>query len=211
MMFAGLKADAIKIGMGIGSGCTTQEVKATGRGQATAIMEISAARNDFYIKTNNYIPLIADGGINTPADIAVALALGADSVMMGNFFARFAESPGELLEINGEYVKEYWMEGSRKAFNLRRYYQSASTFFEEGVAGNVPYEGSVFDSIPSAKQRLKATLSTTGAESIQDLHENAVLELQTYSASEAGRIHDMTVMKHRETSLPVFGKTSHSR
>lgn len=209
-MFAGLNADGVKIGMGNGSGCVTQEVKATGRGQATAIMEISAARNDFYKKTKNYIPLIADGGINTPADVAVALALGADSVMMGNFFARFSESPGELLKINGEYVKEYWMEGSRKAFNLRRYYQSVSTFFEEGVAGYVPYEGSVFDSIPSAKQRLKSTLSTAGTASIQDLHENAVLELQTYSASESGRIHDMTVMKHRETTLPVISKTSHS-
>jgi IMP dehydrogenase len=208
-MFAGLEADAVKIGMGIGSGCTTQEVKATGRGQATAIIEIAAARNDHYKKTNIYIPLIADGGIISPADIAVALALGADSVMMGNFFARFSESPGELLYINGEYVKEYWMEGSRKGFNLRRYYQSSSAFFEEGVAGYVPYEGSVFDAIPSAKQRLKATLSTSGAESIQDLHKNAVLELQTYSASEAGRIHDMTVMKHRETALPVIGKASH--
>ena len=201
-MFAGLKADAVKIGMGIGSGCTTQEIKATGRGQATAVMEIAAARNDFYKKTNKYIPLIADGGVNTPADIAVALALGADSVMMGNFFARFTESPGELLEISGEYVKEYWMEGSRKAFNLRRYHQSASTFFEEGVVGYVPYEGSVFNSIPRARQRLKATLSTAGAASIQELHENAVLERQTFTASEAGRIHDMTVLRHRETTLP---------
>jgi IMP dehydrogenase len=208
-MFAELNADAVKIGMGIGSGCTTQEVKATGRGQATAIMEIAAARNDFYKKTDIYIPLIADGGINTPADIAIALALGADSVMMGNYFARFSESPGELLEINGECVKEYWMEGSRKAFNLRRYYQSASTFFEEGVFGYVPYEGSIFNSVPGARQRLKATLSTAGAASIQELHENAVLELQTFSASEAGRVHDMTVLKHRETALPATGRTSY--
>jgi IMP dehydrogenase len=210
-MLAGLNADAVKIGMGIGSGCITQEVKATGRGQATAIMEISAARNEFFKKTKNYIPLIADGGINAPADIAIALALGADTVMMGNFFARFAESPSELLKINGEYVKEYWMEGSRKAFNLKRYYQSASTFFEEGVVGYVPYEGSIFDSVPFSKQRLKSTLSTAGVAGIRDLHENAVLELQSYSASEAGRIHDMTVMKHRETTVPVIGKTSHLR
>jgi IMP dehydrogenase/GMP reductase len=103
------------------------------------------------------------------------------------------------------------MEGSRKAFNLRRYYQSASTFFEESVVGYVPYEGSIFDSVPVAMQRLKATLSTAGVANIRDLHENAVLELQTSSASEAGRIHDMIVMKPRETTLPVIGKTSHSR
>ncbi len=207
-MYAALKADAVKIGMGIGSGCTTQEVKATGRGQATAIMEIAAARNDHCKKSNIYVPLIADGGISTPANIAVALALGADSVMMGNFFARFAESPGQLLEINGEYAKEYWMEGSRKAFNVRRYYQSASSFFEEGIVGYVPYEGSIYDAIPVARERLKATLSTAGAANIQDLHENAVLELQTPSASEAGRIHDMTVLKHLETASPAMGKTS---
>ena len=193
--------------MGIGSGCTTQEVKATGRGQATAIMEIAAARDEHSKKTGVYIPLIADGGINSPADIAVAVALGADSVMMGNFFARFAESPGCLLKMNGEYFKEYWMEGSRRALNLRRYYQSASTFFEEGVVGYVPYEGSIFDSIPAARQRLKSTLSTAGAGSLQELHENAVLELQTVSAAAAGRLHDMTVLKHRETALPAANRT----
>ncbi|MBN1665158.1 MAG: IMP dehydrogenase [Deltaproteobacteria bacterium] len=194
-MLAELKADAVKIGMGIGSGCTTQEVKATGRGQATAIMEIAKARNEYYKKTNTYIPLIADGGINSPIDIAVALALGADSVMMGNFFARFAESPGKLVKAGGKYVKEYWMEGSRKAFNLRRYHQSAATFFEEGVVGYVPYEGSIFDAIPVAGQRLKATLSTAGVSNIRELHENAVLELQTITAREAGGIHDMTVRR----------------
>lgn len=201
-MLAELRADAVKIGMGIGSGCTTQEVKATGRGQAAAIMEIAAARDDYYKKTNVYIPLIADGGISSPADIAVAIALGADSVMMGNFFARFTESAGDFLTVNGEHVKEYWMEGSRKAFNLRRYYQSQSLFFEEGIVGYVPYEGSIFDSIPVARQRLKATLSTAGAADIQELHENAVLELQTVSSSAAGRVHDMTVLKHKETVLP---------
>jgi len=206
-MLAESKADAVKVGMGIGSGCTTLEVRATGRGQATAIMEIAAARNIHYKKSKMYIPMIADGGINSPADIAIALALGADSVMMGNFFARFAESPGKLMEISGEYVKEYWMEGSRKAFNVRRYYQSASSFFEEGVVGYVPYEGSVFDAIPVARQRLKATLSTAGAANIQALHDNAVLELQTLSASEAGRVHDMTVVKHVETASPTVGIT----
>jgi IMP dehydrogenase len=201
-MLAESNADAVKIGMGIGSGCTTQAAKATGRGQATAIMEIAAARQEYYKKTNIYIPLIADGGINSPADIAVALALGADAVMMGNFFARFSESPGKLMKINGEYVKEYWMEGSRKAFNLRRYRQSAATFFEEGIVGYVPYEGSIFDAIPIAGQRLKATLSTAGAANIRELHETAVLELQTITALEAAHIHDMTVLTHGDRELP---------
>jgi IMP dehydrogenase len=201
-MLAELKADAVKIGMGIGSGCTTQAAKATGRGQATAVMEIAAARNAYFEKSHIYIPLIADGGINSPADIAVALALGADTVMMGNFFARFSESPGKVLKINGDYVKEYWMEASNKARNYRRYHQSAATFFEEGVSGYVPYEGSIFDSIPFARQRLKATLSTAGAANIQALHQNAVLELQTLSALEDGRVHDMIMLSHGETTFP---------
>ena len=193
-MLAELKVDAVKIGMGIGSGCTTQEAKATGRGQATAIMEIAAARDAYFEKNRIYIPLIADGGINSPADIAIALALGADTVMMGNFFARFSESPGKVLKIDGAYVKEYWMEASRKARNYRRYHQSAATFFEEGISGYVPYEGSIFDSIPVARQRLKATLSTAGVANIQALHQNAVLELQTLSALADSRVHDMIML-----------------
>ncbi|MBU4052853.1 MAG: IMP dehydrogenase, partial [Proteobacteria bacterium] len=121
-------ADAVKIGMGIGSGCITQEAKATGRGQATAILDIVNARDE-YAKKHPYIPIIADGSISTPAEIAVALALGADSVMMGNFFARCLESPGKVENRNGRRVKEYWMEGSKKAQNYRRYHQNPDTFF----------------------------------------------------------------------------------
>jgi len=126
-------ADAIKVGMGIGSGCITQEAKATGRGQATAIMDIVKARKDYEDETGNYIPIIADGSVNSPAEICIALALGADSVMMGNYFARCTESPGKLsnryAENKAMELKEYWMEGSAKAKSLNsserngRYYQ----------------------------------------------------------------------------------------
>lgn len=183
-------ADAVKIGMGIGSGCITQEAKAMGRGQATAVIDIVEARDEF-AKKNPYIPLIADGGISSPAEIAVALALGSDTVMMGNFFARCSESPGQVKKINGQPVKEYWMEGSKKALNYRRYYQNPETFFEEGISGFVPHLGSVYDVIPISKQRLKSTLSNTGAATMNEFHKKAVIELQSISAYQDGQVHNM--------------------
>ena len=183
-------ADGVKVGMGIGSGCITQDVKATGRGQATAIMEVVKAR-DTYANGNNYTPIIADGGINTPADIAVALAMGADTVMMGNFFARFAESPGRTHNIGGETVKEYWMEGSMRAHNHRRYSQTYEAFFEEGIEGFVPYLGSIYDFLPTSKKQLEATLSTTGAQTIEDFHKRAVLELQSILSQRDSHVHNI--------------------
>lgn len=183
-------ADAVKIGMGIGSGCITQEAKATGRGQATAILEIAKARDE-YGKKHPYIPIIADGGISSPAEIAVALALGADTVMMGNFFARCLESPGKVENRHGQPVKEYWMEGSKKALNYRRYHQSPDTFFEEGISGFVPYTGSVYDVIPVSVQRLKSTFSTVGAANMLEFHQKAVLELQSIAACHDGQIHNI--------------------
>ena len=115
-------ADAIKVGMGIGSGCITQEVKATGRGQATALLEVGTARAHVAAQHGFYIPLIADGGIRSPADMVIALALGADTLMMGQFLARYTESAGRVVRNPaGELVKEYWMEGSPRARNHRRY------------------------------------------------------------------------------------------
>jgi len=169
-------ADAVKIGMGIGSGCTTSMVKATGRGQATAISEIAAARQQYWHNSGVYIPLIADGSISTAADIAIALALGADSVMMGNFFARCSEGAGALRQHDGRSYKEYWMEGSLRAKNLRRYHQTSQRFFAEGVDGFVPCEGSVFERLPQTLQMLRASLSTCGCESIEALHQRAQLE-----------------------------------
>ncbi len=184
-------ADAIKVGMGIGSGCTTQEVKATGRGQATTLMEVSRAR-DKLAGAGRYVPLIGDGGISTPAEMSVALALGADAIMMGNFFARYTESAGNLVRnAGGEIVKEYWMEGSTKARNTRRYAQLKDLFFEEGIAGYVPHLGSIYDKLPLALQIVKATMATAGCRSIDELHDKSVLEMQSPTAMRDSDVHDM--------------------
>jgi len=188
-------ADAVKVGMGIGSGCTTQEVKATGRGQGTALIEVGETRQDFAAESGQYIPLVADGGISGPAEMAVALALGADTLMMGNFFARYTESHGSLMRNpSGEIVKEYWMEGSMRAHNMRRYAQTKENFFEEGIAGYVPHVGSIFDKLPTIIQMLRATLATAGCKSIQELHTNAILEMQSPSALLDSKIHDIVPM-----------------
>ena len=134
---------------------------------------------------------IADGGMRTPSDIAIALAMGADTVMMGSFLAGFAESPGRVNKVEGEIVKEYWMEGSARAHNYRRYSQTLDRFFEEGVEGYVPFRGSIYDSLPVTGKRLEASLSAAGASTIEDFHKVAVLELQSAMSLKDGRIHDM--------------------
>ena len=185
-------ADAVKVGMGIGSGCTTQEVKATGRGQATTLMDVGRARDAHAADGGPYIPLVADGGISGPAEMSVALALGADCVMMGNFFARYTESAGNLVRnAAGEVVKEYWMEGSAKARNHRRYAQLKDLFFEEGITGYVPHSGSIFDKLPVVMQMLRSTLATAGCGDIDALHRDAVLEMQSSTALLDSNVHDM--------------------
>ncbi len=185
-------ADAVKVGMGIGSGCTTQEVKATGRGQGSALLGICPARDRHADATGAYLPLIADGGISSPAEMSVALALGANALMMGNFFARYTESAGNLMRnAAGEIVKEYWMEGSAKARNHRRYAQLKDLFFEEGITGHVPHLGSIFDKLPLVLQILRSTLATAGCRSVDELHERAVLEMQSPTALRDSGIHDM--------------------
>ncbi len=197
-------ADAVKVGMGIGSGCTTQEVRGTGRGQATALLEISRARTEHALKTGSYIPLIADGGIASSNELAVALALGADSVMLGNLLARFAESPGRVVRATGgDYVKEYWMEGSRRAHNNRRYQSDSAGFFEEGIEGWVPYAGSVYDGLPQLATRLRASLATCGCRNIEQLHQEAVLEVQSESSLRASAVNSMEPLQPTSQDRPV--------
>jgi IMP dehydrogenase len=185
-------ADAVKVGMGVGSGCITQEMKATGRGQATAIQEVAEARDRFADRTGRRLPLIADGGIGGPAEIVVALALGADCVMLGNLLARFSESPGRIVRgAHGGDVKEYWMEGSRRAANARRYAQTREGFFEEGIEGWVPHEGSIYDGLPVLAQALRSALSTAGCRSIAELQERAVLEPQSEASLAVAAVRGM--------------------
>ena len=185
-------ADGVKVGMGIASGCTTQEVKATGRGQGSALLDIIPARDAHAESTGQYIPIVADGGISSPADMCVALALGADALMMGNFFARYTESAGNLMRnAAGEIVKEYWMEGSTKARNHRRYAQLKELFFEEGITGYVPHLGSVSEKLPVVLQILRSSLATAVCRTIEELHEKAILEMQSPSALRDSDIHDM--------------------
>lgn len=188
-------ADAVKVGMGIGSGCTTQEVKATGRGQGTTLMEVGATRDQWLKDSGSYIPLVADGGISGPAEMSIGLALGANAIMMGNFFARYTESQGSLMRnAAGEIVKEYWMEGSMRAHNMRRYAQTKENFFEEGISGFVPHVGSIFDKLPTVTHMLRATLATAGCRTIGGLHADAVLEMQSPSALMDSKIHDIVPM-----------------
>jgi len=186
-------ADAVKVGMGIGSGCTTQEVKATGRGQATALMEVAAERDHYAEETGRRVPLVADGGIRSTSEAAVALALGADTLMLGNLLARYSESPGGLVRgPRGELYKEYWMEGSLRAANTRRYAQARETFFEEGVEGYVPHAGSIHDGLPRLATILRSSLATAGCRSLAELHAHAVLEPQSPASCSASAVGGMT-------------------
>ena len=110
-------ADFIKVGIGGGSICITREQKGIGRGQATAVIEVAKARDEYYQRTGIYIPICSDGGIVHDYHIVLALAMGADFVMLGRYFARFDESPSRKIRQGMNYVKEYWGEGSNRARN----------------------------------------------------------------------------------------------
>ncbi|MBF0312828.1 MAG: IMP dehydrogenase [Oligoflexia bacterium] len=183
-------ANAIKIGMGNGSICITQEQKGTGRGQATALMEVVHAREIFYKETGKYVPLISDGGITSDKDIIIALALGADAVMMGRYFARTDESPTDKVIINNKCYKPYWGEGSTKAQEWRkaRYRQS---LFEEGVEGFVECVGSLHQVLPVTLAKIRSAMSTAGAQTIREFQENSRLELMSPPAQQEGKVHSI--------------------
>jgi len=183
-------AGAVKVGMGGGSICITQEQKGTGRGLATTVMKVAAARDRHAERTGDYIPVIADGGVVTSKDVVIALALGADSVMMGRYFARMDESPTEKLQINNRIMKPYWGEGSARAreWSPQRYRHAS---FVEGVEGFVEYAGTLRENLPQLTSKVKAAMASCGCASIRELHEKAELELVSALSIREGKVHDI--------------------
>ena len=188
-------ADFIKVGIGGGSICITRETKGIGRGQATAIIDVVEARNEYYEKTGIYIPVCSDGGIVHDYHITLALAMGADFVMLGRYFARFDESPTNKLMVNGAYVKEYWGEGSNRARNWQRYDLGGSSklSFEEGVDSYVTYAGPLHDNVEKSLYKVKSTMCNCGALSIPELQEKAKLTLVSSVSIVEGGYHDVTL------------------
>ena len=188
-------ADFIKVGIGGGSICITRETKGIGRGQATALIDVVEARNEYYEKTGIYIPVCSDGGIVHDYHITLALAMGADFVMLGRYFARFDESPTNKLLVNGVYVKEYWGEGSNRARNWQRYDLGGTSklSFEEGVDSYVTYAGPLHDNVEMSLYKVKSTMCNCGVITIPDLHEKAKLTLVSATSIVEGGYHDVTL------------------
>lgn len=187
-------ADFIKVGIGGGSICITREQKGIGRGQATSIIEVAAARDEYFEKTGTYIPICSDGGIVQDYHMVLALAMGADFLMMGRYFARFDESPTRKMMVNNRYVKEYWGEGSNRARNWQRYdmgEESNGLKFEEGVDSYVPYAGKLKDNLDITLGKMKSTMCSCGAISIQGLKENAKITLVSSTSIVEGGAHDV--------------------
>jgi IMP dehydrogenase len=186
-------ADFIKVGIGGGSICITREQKGIGRGQATAIIEVVEARNEYFEKTGIYIPIASDGGIVQDYHMVLALAMGADFLMMGRYFARFDESPTKKLKIGNNYVKEYWGEGSNRARNWQRYDMGGSENlkFEEGVDSYVPYAGKLKDNLAITLGKMKSTMCSCGALTISELQEKSKITLVSSTSIVEGGAHDV--------------------
>ncbi len=195
MFLAKAGADFIKVGIGGGSICITRETKGIGRGQATALIEVAAARDEYFKETGIYVPICSDGGIVHDYHMTLALAMGADFMMLGRYFARFDESPTNKVMVNGAYMKEYWGEGSNRARNWQRYDLGGSTklTFEEGVDSYVTYAGSLHDNVEASLYKVKSTMCNVGVTNIPDLQKNAKLTLVSSVSIVEGGAHDVTL------------------
>ena len=198
-------ADFIKVGIGGGSICITRETKGIGRGQATALIDVCEARDEYFKETGVYIPVCSDGGIVHDHHMTLALAMGADFLMLGRYFARFDESPTNKISINGNYYKEYWGEGSNRARNWQRYDLGGDKklSFEEGVDSYVPYAGTLKDNVGLSLRKVKSTMCNCGALTIPELQQKAKLTLVSSTSIVEGGAHDVI---QKETSVSGLNK-----
>ena len=192
-------ADFVKVGIGGGSICITRETKGIGRGQASALIDVVAARDEYFEKTGIYVPVCSDGGLVYDYHMTLALAMGADFLMMGRYFARFDESPTQKLMINGVFVKEYWGEGSNRARNWQRYDmggKGGKLSFEEGVDSYVTYAGPLHDNVEMSVYKIKSTMCNCGVTNLADLKKNARLTLVSSVSIVEGGSHDV-ILKNK--------------
>ena len=194
-------ADFVKVGIGGGSICITRETKGIGRGQATAVIEVAKARDEYFRETGIYVPICSDGGIVHDYHITLALAMGSDFCMLGRYFSRFDESPTNKVIVNGSYMKEYWGEGSARARNWQRYDLGGSgkLSFEEGVDSYVPYAGSLHDNVGISLSKVRSTMCNCGALTIPELQQKAKLTLVSSVSIIEGGAHDV-VLKNKNAT-----------
>ena len=188
-------ADFVKVGIGGGSICITRETKGIGRGQATATIEVAKARDEYYKETGVYVPICSDGGIVHDYHMTLALAMGSDFIMLGRYFSRFDESPTNKVKINGQYMKEYWGEGSNRARNWQRYDLGGDKklTFEEGVDSYVPYAGPLKDNVAISLAKVKSTMCNCGALTIPELQQKAKITLVSATSIVEGGAHDVVL------------------
>ena len=188
-------ADFIKIGIGGGSICITRETKGIGRGQATAVIDVAKARDEYFKETGVYVPICSDGGIVHDYHITLALAMGCDFCMLGRYFARFDESPTNKVLVNGSYMKEYWGEGSARARNWQRYDLGGAKklSFVEGVDSYVPYAGPLHENVGTTLSKVRHTMCNCGSLSITELQKKAKLTLVSGVSIVEGGAHDVIV------------------
>ncbi|MDL2233518.1 IMP dehydrogenase [Ruminococcaceae bacterium OttesenSCG-928-L11] len=196
-------ADFIKIGIGGGAICITREAKGIGRGQATAVIEVAKARDEYFEETGVYIPICSDGGIVHDYHLTLALAMGSDFCMLGRYFARFDESPSNKVMVNGSYMKEYWGEGSARARNWQRYDMGGASklSFEEGVDSYVPYAGSLRNTLSLSLAKIKSAMCNCGALTIPELQKKARLTLVSSVSIVEGGAHDVVLKDNASTSV----------
>ena len=187
-------ADFVKVGIGGGSICITREQKGIGRGQASALIDVCAERDRYFEETGIYVPVCSDGGIVYDYHMTLALAMGADFLMLGRYFARFDESPTRRLSVNGSYVKEYWGEGSARARNWQRYDlggEKKGLSFVEGVDSYVPYAGPLKENVDSSLLKVRSTMCNCGALTLPELRDKAKLTLVSATSLVEGGAHDV--------------------